>query len=59
MKKYNNIIYSWFTKLNDKYYKLDYDKDNVKKYIDNWIKNKKLDDFDFDIFSDLMIFLKK
>ena len=59
LKKYNNFIYSLFKKINDKYYKLEYNKDDVTKFIDNWINKKSLEDFEFDIFADLMKFINK
>lgn len=59
LKKYNNFIYSLFKKINDKYYKLEYNKDDVIKFIDNWINKKSLEDFEFDIFSDLIKFINK
>lgn len=59
LKKYNNFIYSLFKKINDKYYKLEYNKDDVIKFIDNWINKKSLEDFEFDIFDDIFKFIKK
>ena len=57
--KYNNYIYNIFKKINDKYWKIEHKKENVIIYFNKWINNKNIDDFQFDFFEDLLIFIKK
>ena len=59
LKKYNDYIYSLFNKINNKYYKIKHDSDNVKKYIDKWLNNKNVNDFEFNLFNDIFNYIKK
>ena len=56
---YNDLIYSLFKKINDKYYKLEHNPDNLKKYIDKWLNTKNINDFEFNLFDDIFKFIKK
>ena len=59
LKKHNNYLSSLFSKINDKYYNLNYDKNKVNQYIDNWINNKNINDFEFNLFADIFKFINK
>lgn len=59
LKKYNDYIYSLFKKINDKYNKIEHNKENVKKYIDKWLNNKDINDFEFNLFDDIFSFINK
>jgi hypothetical protein len=54
----NNYIYSLFKRINDKYYKLEHNKETMTKFIDKWFANKDINDFDFDLFNDIFNFIK-
>ena len=56
---YNDLIYILFKKINDKYYKLEHNPDNLKKYIDKWLNTKNINDFEFNLFDDIFKFIKK
>lgn len=57
LKKYNNYILNLFKKINEKYWNKKYDEDKLKKFIDTWINNKNIDDFEFNIFDDILKFI--
>lgn len=59
LRKYNDYIYTLFKKINDKYYKVEHNKENVKKYIDKWLNNKDINDFEFNLFNDIFSFINK
>ena len=59
LKNYNEYIYSLFKKINDKYYKLEYNKDNLIKFINHWLNSKNVNDFEFNLFNDIFNFIKK
>ena len=59
LKNYNDYIYSLFKKINDKYYKLEYSKENITKFIDKWLNNKDINDFEFNLFDDIFNYIKK
>ena len=59
LKKYNDYIYSLFKKINDKYYKIEHNSDNVKKYIVEWLNSKNVNDFEFNLFNDIFNYIKK
>jgi len=52
LKQNNKIIYSLIKKIT-KHYKINIS-DDIEKNINKWINNKNLNDFDFDIFNDLL-----
>ena len=59
LKKSSNYIHNLFKKVNEKYYKLDYNIDNLKKYIEKWLNTKNVNDFEFNLFNDIFKFIKK
>ena len=58
LKKYNEYIYSIFKKINNKYKKLEYNSEKVKIFINTWINNKNINDFEFNLFEDIYKFIK-
>tara|TARA_B100001121_G_scaffold310514_1_gene342022 strand:- start:8030 stop:8599 length:570 start_codon:yes stop_codon:yes gene_type:complete len=59
LQKSNNYIVTLFRLINDKYYKLEHNPDNVKKYIDKWLNTKNINDFEFNLFDDIFNYIKK
>lgn len=58
LKNYNEYIYFLFKKFNDNYYNLKHDKNNIIQFIDKWLKSKNINDFEFNLFNDIYVFIK-
>ena len=54
----NEYVYVLFKIFNDKYYNLKHDKNNVIHFIDKWLKSKNINDFEFNLFNDIYVFIK-
>jgi hypothetical protein len=56
---YNKSLYRLFEPINDKFWKLKFDKENVIKFIDKYIKKNNIDEFNYNLTKNLFNFLNK
>lgn len=56
---YNKSLYRLYEPLNDKFWKLDFNKEKVIKFIDTYIKKNNIDDFNYNLTESLFEYLSK
>jgi hypothetical protein len=56
---YNKSLYRLYEPINDKFWKLNFDKENVIKFIDTYIKKTDINDFNYNLTNNLFNYLNK